>query len=207
MDITTLFLDIGGVLLTNGWDRYGRREAAAQFGLDYDEMNERHHLTFDTYEEGKLDLDEYLTRLVFYEDRPFTREDFKAFMFAQSRQLPEMAQTAELVKGLKARYRLKVATVSNEGLELTRYRIKKFNLGAYVDFFISSCFVHCRKPDPDLYRLALDCAQVLPEQVVYLDDRAMFVEVARGLGLHGIQHTGLAATRAALKCFGLSLDQ
>ena len=206
MNITTLFLDIGNVLLTNGWDRRMRREAAEKFNLDADEMNERHHLTFDTYEEGKLNLDEYLTRLVFYEDRPFTREDFKAFMFAQSRQEPEMAQTAALLQALKAKYSLKVATVSNEGLELTRYRIKKFNLGAYVDFFISSCFVHCRKPDADLYRLALDCAQAMPEQVVYLDDRAMFVEVARGLGIHGIHHTGYESTRAALCCFGLALD-
>lgn len=206
MQITTLFLDIGNVLLTNGWDRGMRQEAGEKFNLDPDEMNERHHLTFDTYEEGKLSLDEYLTRLVFYEDRPFTREDFKAFMFAQSQQRPEMAQTAELIKGLKAKYGLKVATVSNEGLELTRYRIKKFNLGAYVDFFISSCFVHYRKPDADLYRLALDCAQVLPEQVVYLDDRAMFVEVARGLGIHGIHHTGYDSTRTALGCFGLSLE-
>ena len=95
--------------------------------------------------------------------------------------------------------------MSNEGLELTRYRIKKFNLGSYVDFFISSCFVHYRKPDADLYRLALDCAQVMPEQVVYLDDRAMFVEVARGLGIHGIHHTGYESTRAALECFGLIL--
>lgn len=206
MKITTLFLDIGGVLLTNGWDRTMRRAAAEKFDLDQEEMNERHHLTFDTYEEGKLSLDEYLTRLVFYQDRPFTREDFRAFMFAQSQQKPEMEQTAALIMGLKAKYGLKVATVSNEGLELTRYRIKKFELGSFVDFFISSCFVHYRKPDADLYHLALDCAQVLPEQVVYLDDRAMFVEVARGLGLNGIHHTGYESTRCALECFGLSSE-
>lgn len=206
MNITTLFLDIGNVLLTNGWDRHMRQAAAEKFNLDKDEMNERHHLTFDTYEEGKLSLDEYLTRLVFYEDRPFTREDFRAFMFAQSQQKPEMRQTEELIKRLKTKYGLKVATVSNEGLELTRYRIKKFNLGSYVDFFISSCFVHCRKPDADLYRLALDCAQVLPEQVMYIDDRAMFVEVAQGLGINGIHHTGYESTRDALACFGLSSE-
>jgi putative hydrolase of the HAD superfamily len=206
MNITTIFLDIGNVLLTNGWDRHMRRRAAELYQLDYEEMNERHHLTFDTYEEGKLSLDEYLTRLVFYEDRPFTREDFKAYMFAQSRQTPEMAQTAELIKGLKAKYGLKIATVSNEGLELTRYRIKKFNLAAFVDFFISSCFVHCRKPDLDLYRLALDCAQVMPQQAVYIDDRAMFVEVARGLGILGIHHTGYEGTRAALADLKLLLE-
>jgi putative hydrolase of the HAD superfamily len=206
MHITTMFLDIGGVLLTNGWGHQSRREAAEQFNLDYAEISDRHHLTFDTYEVGKLSLDEYLTRLVFYEDRPFTREDFKTFMFAQSQQQPEMAQTEALLKGLRAKYHLKVATVSNEGLEIARYRIKKFNLSSYVDFFVFSCFVHCRKPDSDLYRLALDCAQVLPEQVVYLDDRAMFVEVARGLGIHGIHHTDYECTRSALACLGLSLE-
>jgi putative hydrolase of the HAD superfamily len=206
MNLSTIFLDIGNVLLTNGWDRHMRRRAAELFNLDYEEMNERHHLTFDTYEEGKLSLDDYLTRLVFYEDRPFTREDFKGYMFAQSEQKPEMAATANLIKGLKARYGLKVATVSNEGLELTRYRIKKFNLGSYVDFFISSCFVHYRKPDADLYRLALDCAQVLPGQAVYLDDRAMFVEVARGMGIKGIHHTGFESTKAALATLGLALE-
>ena len=116
MNIATIFLDIGNVLLTNGWDRHMRRRAAELYQLDYEEMNERHHLTFDTYEEGKLSLDEYLNRLVFYEDRAFTREDFKAYIFDQSRQTPEMAQTAELIKGLKAKYSLKIATVSNEGL-------------------------------------------------------------------------------------------
>ena len=111
--ITTMFLDIGGVLLTNGWDRSMRRRAAEIFQLDYEEMNERHHLTFDTYEQGKLSLDEYLARVVFYEDRSFTREDFQDFMFSQSQQPPEMAQTEGLIKGLKAKYNLKVAVVSN----------------------------------------------------------------------------------------------
>jgi len=206
LHITTIFLDIGNVLLTNGWDRRMRQEAAAKFGLDSDEMNERHHLTFDTYEEGKLSLEDYLSRLVFYEDRAFTREDFKHFMFSQSQVRPDMAQMAELIKGLKAKYGLRIATVSNEGRELTQYRIKKFNLGAFVDFFISSCFVHIRKPDVDLYRLALDCAQVEPDHAVYLDDRAMFVEVARGLGIHGIHHTGFEASRTALAALGLTLE-
>ena len=200
--ITTLFLDIGGVLLTNGWDRGIRILASEKFGLDYEEMDERHHLTFDTYEEGKLNLDEYLNRVVFYQERSFSREEFKAFMYAQSQPFPEMI---ELMRGLKRRYGLQVAAVSNEGRELTVYRVQKFKLGTFIDFFISSCFVHYRKPDADLYRIALDIAQVSPEQVVYIDDRAMFVEVAQGLGIRGIYHTGFESTRAALESAGLSL--
>ena len=203
LEITTLFLDIGNVLLTNGWDRHMRRRAAETFSVDYDELNDRHHLTFDTYEEGKLSLDEYLTRVVFYQDRPFTREDFKAFMFAQSQPIPEMI---DLVKKLKARHHLKIATISNEGMELTIYRIRKFDLGSFVDFFISSCFVHQRKPDLDLYRLALDCAQVPPRHIAYIDDRAMFTEVACSLGIHCLHHTGCETTRAALADLGLAAD-
>jgi putative hydrolase of the HAD superfamily len=194
--ITTLFLDIGGILLTNGWGHNIRIRAAEKFDLDYEEMNERHHLTFDTYEEGKLSLDEYLNRVVFYEKRSFTREEFRAFMYAQSQPFPEMI---ELMRGLKLQYGLEVAAVSNEGRELTVYRVEQFQLGTFIDFFVSSCFVHYRKPDADMYRIALDIAQVRPEQVVYIDDRAMFVEVARGLGINGIIHTGYEATRTALE--------
>jgi putative hydrolase of the HAD superfamily len=202
--ITTLFLDIGGVLLTNGWDHHSRIRAADKFDLDYEEMNERHHLTFDTYEEGKLSLDDYLKRVVFYQKRSFSREAFKAFMYAQSEPFPEMI---ELMRGLKNQYGLQVAAVSNEGRELTVYRVQQFKLGTFIDFFISSRFVHYRKPDADMYRIALDIAQVHPEQVVYIDDRAMFVEVAQGLGIQGILHTDYRSTFAKLTSFGLQNDE
>jgi putative hydrolase of the HAD superfamily len=200
--ITTLFLDIGGVLLTNGWDHNIRTRAAEKFNLDYEEMNERHHLTFDTYEEGKLSLDKYLNRVVFYQERSFSRDEFKAFLYAQSQPFPEMI---ELMRRLKTQYGLEVAAVSNEGRELTMYRVQQYNLGAVIDFFISSCFVHYRKPDEDIYRIALDIAQVRPERVVYIDDRAMFVEVAQSLGIGGIIHTAYETTRTALEGFGLSI--
>jgi putative hydrolase of the HAD superfamily len=202
--IITLFLDIGGVLLTNGWDHNIRTRAAEKFSLDYGEMNERHHLTFDTYEEGKLSLDEYLKRVVFYQPRNFTPDAFKTFMYAQSQPFPEMI---DLMRVLKTQHGLQVAAVSNEGRELTTYRVQQFKLSTFIDFFISSCFVHYRKPDEDMYRIALDIAQVSPQQVVYIDDRAMFVEVAQGLGIRGIIHTGYQATSKALEQFGLKIGE
>ena len=200
--LTTLFLDIGGVLLTNGWDHTIRTRAAEKFGLDYDEMNERHHLTFDTYEEGKLSLDEYLNRVVFYQERSFSREEFKAFMYAQSQPFPEMIK---LMGDLKTQHGLQVAAVSNEGRELTAYRVGQFKLGNFIDFFVSSCFVHYRKPDADMYRIALDIAQVSTEQVVYIDDRPMFVEIAQELGIRGIIHKDYETTRKTLETMNLSL--
>jgi putative hydrolase of the HAD superfamily len=202
--ITCLFLDVGGVLLTNGWGHQSRALAAKTFDLNLEEMEDRHHLTFDTYEVGKLTLEEYLSRTVFYEERPFTRDQFRQFMFAQTQPYPEMI---ELVRNLKARHELRIATVNNEARELNSHRIRTFKLGEFVDFFISSCFVRFRKPDADIFRLALDVAQVTPDQVVYIDDQPMFVQIAEGLGIRSIRHTDYQSTRAQLASFGLKHDE
>ena len=202
--VTTLFLDIGGVLLTDGWDHHARRRAATNFKLEWAEMEDRHRLTFETYEEGKVTFEEYLGRVVFYKKRPFTRAQFRRFMFAQSKSYPPMI---ELVRKLKARYGLKIAVVSNEGRELNAYRIRKFKLGGFVDSFISSCFVHVRKPDADIFRLALDIAQAPARQVVYIENTPMFVQIAEGLGIRSILHTGYRSTCAKLASFGLQNDE
>ena len=202
--ITTLFVDVGGVLLTNGWDHHARRRAAKNFKLPWAEMEERHRLVFETHEEGKLPFEEYLGWVVFYEKRPFSRAQFRRFMFAQSKPYPNMIG---LVAQLKIRYGLKVAVVSNESRAVNAYRIREFKLGGFVDFFISSCFVHIRKPDAEIFRLALDIAQAPPHNVVYIENTPMFVEIAQGLGIRSILHTDFESTRAKLVTFGLSNDK
>lgn len=200
--VTTLFLDIGGVLLTNAWGHESRRKAADTFNLNYSDIDFRHHLNQVTYEEGKLTLDEYLNRVVFYEKRTLTSEQFREFMFAQTTPFMEMI---ELIRKLKDKYRLKIAVINNEGRELNEYRIKKFQLDRFVDFFISSCFVHFRKPDADIFRLALDIAQVPVEHIVYIEDLQMFVDVAGEVGIRGIQHKNYQSTSVELASMGLEI--
>jgi putative hydrolase of the HAD superfamily len=202
--VTALFLDIGGVLLTDGWDHHARKRAATNFKLEFAEIEDRHRLTFETYEEGKLTLDEYLGWTVFYEKRPFTRDQFQEFMFSQSQPYPEMI---ELITQLKVRHGLKIAVVSNEARELNAYRIQRFKLNGFVDFFISSCFVHVRKPDVDIFRLALDIAQTPIEQVVFIDNTPMFVQIAQGLGIQSILHADYKSTCAKLASLGLGNDE
>ena len=202
--ITCVFLDIGGVLLTDGWGHVSRKLAAKAFNLNPEKFESRHNQAFDTYELGKLTIEEYLSRVVFYEKRPFTPAQFRKFMFAQSNPYPKMI---ELVRQLKARYKLKVAVVSNEARELNSYRIRKFKLNGFVDFFISSCFVHLRKPDADIFRLALDIAQVPANQIVYIENLPMFVQVAEGLGIRGICHMDYKSTCAKLASFGLEVAE
>jgi len=198
--LTTLFVDIGGVLLSDGWALASRQAAAAAFGLDAQELETRHHQAFEAFETGRATLDDYLQRAVFHRKRPFSPSEFQSFMFAQSSARPDMI---ELVRRLKARHGLKVVVVSNEGRELNAHRIRTFKLDAFVDLFVSSCFVHLRKPDAEIFRLALDLAQVSAPRVVYLENTPMFTEVATDLGIRSILHTDHATTRAELAALGL----
>jgi putative hydrolase of the HAD superfamily len=202
--ITTLFLlflDMGKVLLTDSWGPAMRQSAVERFGFDFAEVAERSRLTFEVYEEGRVTLDQFLDWVVFDRERPFSRHDLTQFMLAQSQPHPEMI---DLMRTLKRRYGLRMAVVTNDGREFAEYRIQRFGLAEFIDFFIVSCFVHRRKPDPEIYRIALDVGQISPSQVLYLDDQPMFVEVAIQLGMHGIHHIDYDTTRAQLATYGLS---
>jgi len=198
--IKYLFVDIGGVLLTDGWGHSSRKLAVKEFGLDPEETEKRHSQAFETYEEGKLTITEYLNWVVFYEKRSFTQARFRKFIFSQSEPYPQMI---ELIRRLKAKYALKIVAVSNEARELNAYRIRTFKLNGFIDFFISSCFVHLRKPDADIFRLALDAAQAPVRQIVYIENTPMFVKIAEKLGIRSILHTDYKSTCAKLASFGL----
>jgi putative hydrolase of the HAD superfamily len=200
--IRAVLTDIGGVLLTNSWDRQSRRRAAERFGIDYGEMDERHHLTFDTYEEGKLSLDRYLRRVVFYMDRDFSPEEFKAFMRDQSKPHDEML---EAMRWVASENDVRMAGITNDTRELVEYRTREFRLHDFLEFVVASCFVHIRKPDDDIFQIALDLAQVSPDEAVYIDDRPMFTEVAGELGIHGVHHRSAVETMEALAGLGLTV--
>jgi putative hydrolase of the HAD superfamily len=198
-DITTLFLEIGEVLLTNGWGHESQHHAADKFNLDFTNFDTRHAIAFETYELGKLTMDEYLDIAVFYEPRDFTKNEFRQFMFTQSKPYPEMI---ELITQLKKQYGLKIVAVSNEARELNTYRIQQFELAGFIDFFVSSTYVHIRKPDIDIFKLALDLAQVQPGEVIYIDDTAVFITIAESLGIRGICHVNYETTCKKLQSFG-----
>lgn len=194
--IKVLFSDLGGVLLTNGWDHKSRAKAVLTFGLDEKEFESRHQLLFGDYETGKISLSTYLQYTVFYKPRTFSYDLFVEFMYAQSQAFPDMIA---LVKRLKQDYGLKLVIISNEGRELTDYRIKTFGLDEFADFFVVSCFLGIRKPDRQVWEMALDFVQAAPEETAYIDDRQLFIEIAQNMGINAFCHTNSAATSAALE--------
>lgn len=191
-----LFFDIGGVLLTNGWGHESRKLAAEQFGLDYEELNTLHSYIFNVFEIGSITLDEYLDTVIFNHPREFTREDFKEFMYSRSKELPGLLQW---MKAWKKECGFRIISINNEGRELNSYRVKKFKLHECFDAFVSSCDVRMRKPDPNIFLLALGVAQARPDQCYYFDDRIFQVQTARQLGIHAYHHTSFEETKTILE--------
>ena len=175
--IRALFWDVGGVLLTNAWDHEERDQAVEKFLLSKTEFEERHKELVPMFEEGKLSVDEYLDRVIFYQPRTFSREEFKQFMFSLSKPKP---QSLDLARSLSANYFL--GTINNESRELNEYRIQNFGLAKYFDVFVSSCYVGLRKPDERIYRLALDLTQHAAQECCFIDDRPSNIEGAAKLG-------------------------
>jgi putative hydrolase of the HAD superfamily len=164
--IRALFWDICGVLLTNAWDHEERDLAVERFLLSKPEFEARHKELVHAFEEGKISLDDYLGRVVFYQPQTFSREEFKQFMFSLSKPKP---QSLELARSLSGKY--VTAVINNESRELNQYRIQQFQLAEVFNVFVSSCFVGLRKPDERIYRLALDLTQQAPQDCIFIDDR------------------------------------
>lgn len=200
--ITTLFFDIGGVILTNGWDRDARREAAQTFELDWEDFQDRHDLSFPAFDSGQITLNQYLDRTLFYRPRSFTREEFTAFMFAQSKEYPD---TRAVLTALSQSGKYLVAAINNEPLELNQYRIEAFHLRKDFQSFFSSCYLNARKPEETIYRIALEVTQRPPEQCVFVDDRALNLENPRRMGMNVVHHQNAQQLRQDLKNLGIEV--
>ena len=195
-EITTLFLDIGNVLLTNGWDHHMREAAANKFSFDSKEFEKRHAQCFGTYELGKMTLDKYLEYTIFYTARSFSKTDFKEFIYLQSQAFNDMLN---FFKKLKSKGSYKIVAVSNEGLELMKHRYQKFALGEIFDFVVCSSIVGLKKPDRAIYELALNLSMTKPAEVVYIDDRDILTEIAASYGFNVICHRSFEETKKILQ--------
>jgi len=194
--ISAIFWDVGGVLLTNAWDRAQRERALEQFKLDKEEFSDRHEMVVSSLERGKISFDDYLNRTIFYRPRPFAREVFKDYVFSLSQPHREVLAVAEeLAKSGK----YFMGTINNESRELNLYRIQTFGLREIFSTFVSSCFVGLRKPEEGIYRMALEITQKSAEICCFIDDRALNLEYARQMGMHTIEMRDVEQLRLELR--------
>jgi putative hydrolase of the HAD superfamily len=198
--IRAIFWDVGGVLLTNAWDHVQRMTTLDHFHLDEAEFHDRHEMVVSSFERGKITLDEYLDRTVFYRERSFSREAFKEFMFSLSQPVPEVL---DLARKLAASGKYFMGTINNESRELNLYRIEKNGLRNIFSVFVSSCFVGMRKPESDIYRTALEITQISAAECCFIDDRALNLECATKLGMQTIQMQNVEQLQRSLASLGV----
>lgn len=183
-----ILFDVGGVLLTNSWDVKERAEAAAHFQLDEADLQAKHAQLIDRWERGVISMAEYLDAAVFYRPRPFSRDEFAAFMLDQSKLLPNGALGT--LKELAAAGRYLIGSLNNEARELNDYRFKTFALREYFDVALTSCYLGLRKPDLAIYRRAIDIVGGPAERILFIDDRPENVAAAQAAGLVALRFTG-----------------
>lgn len=199
-DCTAIFFDLGGVCLSNGWDREQRRSVAEQFGFDYDTFDRRHRQVIDALERGQLSLHDYLQWTIFYETRPFTIDDITTSLEQLSAPFPE---TLQIVRALQSSGNYLLATINNESRELNEYRINRFRLKGLFSAFFTSCYLGLLKPQPEHYRRAMQITQRAAEECVYIDDRPMNVEVASILGMRAIEFQSAGQLEGDLRKAGI----
>ncbi len=199
--ISALFWDVGGVLLSNGWDEPSRRKAVEKFNLEREEFEDRHELVVTAFETGQIGLKEYLERTVFYRPRTFSQQDFKDYLFSLSQ---PCAETLAVLERLAQSKKYLLATLNNESLDLNQYRIERFGLRKYFNIFFSSCFLGVKKPDEAIYRLALQITQLPREECLFIDDRALNLECARNcVGMRTIYFQDPAQLQRELRELGI----
>lgn len=199
--VSTLFFDLGGVVLTNGWDRVCRRQVVDLFDLDWEEFADRHEFVVHDFEVGRITLAGYLERTVFYRAREFSIDDFRAAMFAASSELPG---SIDLLADL-ARTEVLLVTLNNESRELNEHRINQFELRRYFSAFFSSCYLGVKKPEREIYQVALDVVQRPAEECLFVDDRSLNLECARDVGLSGIEFESSEQLRVDLGSYGIDV--
>jgi len=198
MSVSVLFFDIGGVVLSNGWDRVSRRHCIETFGLDWEEFQDRHEFVSESFETGSMTLDDYLDRTVFYRTRSFSRQEFVEGMYAESHAIPG---TLEFISTLKSRYLL--STLNNESRELNQYRIARFGLDGVFDLFLTSSYVGVKKPYREIFQLALDIANKAPDEAVFIDDRPLNLDGAKEVGMHTIEFRDIEQLASDLSELGV----
>jgi putative hydrolase of the HAD superfamily len=196
-----ILFDVGGVLLTNGWDHAERAAAAAKFGLDPQELEARNAKVYAAWERDEINRNQYLDAAVFYEPRSFSRGGFFEFILAQSKLLPGGA--LEILKEISASNHYLLGALNNEARETNDFRFGRFELRRYLKVAFSSCYVGLRKPDPAIYRRALDVLGSVPERTLFIDDRQENVDGAAAARMKAIRFTGAEGLRSDLEKLGV----
>lgn len=203
-DIRTIFWDIGGVLLTNGWDAHQRAGVLNSLGVDllaYEAMHDRANFY---WERGLITARDFFEQTVL-ETNPQLGLTFEAlweWVCGESRVLHP--GSFEILAALQRSGQYRLATLNNESRELNEYRLDAFELRAYFDYFVCSGYVHEMKPLPGIYRAAIDISGWPAHTALFIDDKQENCDGAEALGMRAIRFVSPEQLQQDLAQLGIS---
>jgi len=184
--IRTVFWDVGGVILTNGWDLTQRTRVLSRLGVDLEAYEEIHERVNYYWERGLINAEDFFMQTVL-RTNPKLNLTFDLLwpqVCAESKVLH--AECLDILAELKEQRKFRLATLNNESRELNEHRLNAFKLRSLFDYFICSGYVHEMKPNPGIYRSAIDISGYAPERALFIDDKPENCEAAISLGMQAI---------------------
>jgi putative hydrolase of the HAD superfamily len=196
-----ILFDVGGVLLTNGWDNRERAAVLERFHVDRAAFEVRHPEPYRAWERGAIPVEAYLDATVFNEPRSFSHDEFFAAICGQSQLLPNGAMG--ILTELAASDKCMLGALNNEARETNEFRFAHFGLRDLFRVILSSCYLGMRKPDLAIYHLALDILGRPAERILLIDDREENTVAAAAAGVKAIRFLGADALRRELESLGV----
>ena len=184
--IRTIFWDIGGVVLTNGWDKGQRSRVLSRLGVNLEAYEEVHERANYYWERGLMTAKEFFAQTVLQANPhlDLTFETLWPQVCAESKVLH--AECLDMLSELKEQGSYRLATLNNESRELNEYRLDAFKLRSLFDYFICSGYVHEMKPLPGIFRSAIDVSGFAARTALFIDDKSENCAAAEALGMHVI---------------------
>jgi HAD superfamily hydrolase (TIGR01509 family) len=204
--IRTIFWDLGGVVLTNGWDPGQRKRVLSRLGVNLEAYEELHDRANYYWERGLLTAKDFFSQTVLL---PNPKLDLTFDMLwpqvcAASKVLhPECL---DMLAELKQMGRYRIATLNNESRELNEYRLDAFKLRSLFDYFICSGYVHEMKPNLGIYKSAIDISGFAASSALFIDDKPENCAAAEAVGMHAIRFESPAQLCTALVEYGIQLQ-
>lgn len=197
--VQVIVFDVGGVLSKDMIDTK-LRDLAATYDLDIDALLGEKSRFRDLADLGEISDGEFWVQILDRFGVEATQDDKEIDSYIEL-----VDGTLDIAEELSRKYR--TAILSNDSIEMSTFRRKKFGFDALFDPIVISGNVGVKKPDTRIYEILLEEVGLPAEECLFIDNNADNVAAAQSLGINAILFTDSARLREELPAFGIEVGE
>lgn len=190
--IKNIVFDVGMVLIDFCWDKPCREYGFSDEVIAAFEKKMIQSEYWNNMDEGTMTEQEAIVR--FKEAMPEYSNEIDKFWEKPEKFVEEYSFAAPLINELhdKGYY---VYLLSNYPLHMYEIHWPSFKFFSLVDGYVVSSVEKLCKPNPAIYKLLCDRYHLIPEECLFIDDREVNVDAAKGIGMNGLLFDGEESVR------------